>query len=322
MAVLATAITAQASLIQWLTATNVSTLETNASGTVTNWLDASGSGNNTANAGAIVGTPKWPSISVSASGLPGVDMGATRNGFRAWSTVAQDSWLDFTGAASGKSGFAVLVAFKIDGTPTNGSTRNIVLSSHGNPAANPSFALKYENGYPACYIGSGASNPQYINYTPAAALQTGDTVVFAFNYNATNGVWELWDSKSGGRLTNTAAINGNFSSAQTMWLGTSENSAQFMNGAIFEVRVYDNVLSSNDLATARQEMQALWVTPSATILPPTFSLAQPGDSEALLGWIDNNSSGVTANFRVYRSLTSGSGYTTIATNATTSSPSG
>ena len=101
----------------------------------------------------------------------------------------QDSWLDFTGAAAGKSGFAVLVAFKVDSTPTNGASRNIVIANHGNPAGNASFALKYEAGYPTVYIGSGTSNPQYINYNPAAAIQAGDTLVFAFNYEAATGFW-------------------------------------------------------------------------------------------------------------------------------------
>jgi hypothetical protein len=320
-AIVATTMSAQASLIQWLTATNVPTLQTNASGTVTNWLDSSGSANDTTNAGAIIGTPLYPSTSLSASGLPGVDMGATRNGLRIWSAAAQDNWLDFTGAASGKSGFAVLVAFKVDASPTNTASRNIVIGGHGNPAANASFVLKYETARPTVYIGSGTgagANTEYINSTPAAALNTGGTVVFAFNYNAATGFWELWDSKSGGRMTNTAAINGNFSSVQTMYLGTSENGGQFMSGDVFEVRVYDNVMSSNDLATARQEMAALWVTPAATLLPPSFTLALGGDSASLLNWQDNNASGVVSDFYLYRSLTSGSGYTAIATNSGTS----
>ena len=38
-ALLTAAVSTQASLIQWLTATNVASVQTNASGTVTNWLD-------------------------------------------------------------------------------------------------------------------------------------------------------------------------------------------------------------------------------------------------------------------------------------------
>ena len=333
MVVLAMAISAPAALIQHLIATNLVTLsvETNGVGTVTNWLDDSGLGNHTSVSsalGGINGTPKWPSPSLSASGLPGVQFGtdgANRRGMRNWSAIKQDSWLDFTQAgpagAQGKSGFAALVAFKVDSTPTNATTRNIVIGNHGNPTGNPSFVLKYQAGYPTVIIGAGttaASNLEYTNYSPAAAVAVGDTLVFAFNYNAATGFWELWDSKSNGRITNTAAINGNFSSTQPLWLGTTDNGAQYMNGMIAEVSIYDNVLSSNDLATARQDMKTRWVTPAATLLAPSLTSAFGGDTVALLSWVNTTSPGVVSNYFVYRSATSGTGYVKIATNATTS----
>ncbi len=233
-------------------------------------------------AGGIIGSPRYPSTSLSASGLSGVDAGTNRNGFRLWSTSAQDAWLDFTlpqgsGGAQGKSGFAVLVAFKVDGDPVS-TNRNIVIANHGNPAANPSFVLKYETGFPACYIGSGTSNPQYINTAPSAALQAGDTVVFAFNYAAASGAWQLWDSKSGTTLSNTATANGNFSSSQTLYLGTSENNAQFINGMIGEVKIYDSALDAGAFATERSALANKWIVtppfPAPTNLSYTVSAGQ------------------------------------------------
>jgi hypothetical protein len=254
----------------------------NGSGVVTNWTDISRNGNDTANAGGIIGNPRYPSTSLSASGSFGVDTGTNRNGFRLSSTNAQDAWLDFAGAAATNSGFAVLVAFKVDGDPVS-TSRNIVLANHGNPASNPSFVLKYETGYPAVYIGSGTSNPQYINNTPVAALQTGDTVVFAFNYTAATGAWQLWDSKSGTTMSNTAAANGNFSSSQTMYLGTSENSAQFMNGMIGEVKIYSSALDAGTFATERAAMAAKWiVTPPAP--SPTNLTYTAASGQLILQW--------------------------------------
>jgi len=250
----------------------------NGAGVVTNWLDVSGNGTDTANAGAIIGTPQFPSTSLSASGLPGVNTGTNRNGFRVWSSAAQDSWLDFTGAAAGNSGFAVLVVFKVDADPVNATSRNIVLANQGNPGVTNSFVLKYETGYPACYLGSGTSNPQYINNAPAAALQAGDTVVFAFNYVAASGAWQLWDSKSGTTLSNTAAANGNFSSAQTMYLGTSENSAQFMNGMIGEVKIFNTALDAGTFISERTALKTRWVdippVPAPTNLTYAVSAGQ------------------------------------------------
>lgn len=312
--IVATTLSAQASLIQWLTTTNVASVQTNATGTVTNWLDSSGSGNATANAGAIVGTPLYPSTSLSASGLPGVDMGATRNGFRLWSSAAQDSWLDFTGAASSKSGFAVLVAFKCDGIVANASGFDPVFANHGAPTNANSFGLSFlaPSGQLSFYA-LGAQRPR-----AGTPVQAGDTVVMAFNYDAASGAYEFWDSKNNSSTNGTIAANGNFSSVQTLYLGTSENSGQWMHGGVFEVRVYDNVLTSNDLATARQQMTAQWASPPANPLPPTWVLAVPDDSAAQLSWANPNPSGVVSNYYVYRSLTSGSGYTAIATNSGTS----
>ncbi len=123
--------------LQHLDAWTAVSVLTDGSGVVTNWTDISGNGNDTANAGGIIGTPRYPSTSLSGSGLAGVDTGTNRNGFRLWTTTAQDSWLDFTGAAAGNSGFAVLVAFKVDGDAVAApNVRNILLANHGNPAAN------------------------------------------------------------------------------------------------------------------------------------------------------------------------------------------
>jgi hypothetical protein len=321
VAVSTPALTTNAALIQRLTTTNSASLQTNVSGVVTNWVDVSGNGNDTANAGVSVNSPSYPGSSLSASGLSGVDVGATRNGFRLWTSGAQDAWLNFTGGASGNSGFAALVALKVDGSPTNLATRNTVIGNHGNPAANQSFVLKFESGFPTVFLNSSGgpgSGSQYINTDASAALATGDTVVFAFNYDASTGFWELWDSKSGGRMTDTAAANANFASAQAMYLATTENGGQYFHGNLFEVRIYDSLLSSNELATARQEMEDEWVAPATTVLPPTWTQSVGGDSVALLGWLDNNPAGVTSNFFLYRSLTNGSGYTTIATNTGTS----
>ena len=309
-ACLATAISAQAALIQHLIATNGSpSVLTNASGTVTNWLDISGNGNDTANAGAIVRTPKWPSTSLSASGESGVDMGTTRNGLRAWSVPAQDAWLDFTGSAAGNSGFAVLVAFKADGIT---GSWNPIFANHGNPATLNSFNLSTQSDGQLVFAALGTVYPR-----SGPKVTAGDTVVVAFNYNAATGAYEYWDSKNSSSAVGTIAANGNFSSVQVVYLGTSENGGQWLNGMIGEVKVYNNLMTTNDFTNAYQDLVARWVTPSSAILPPTVS-AIGGDSSVLLNWTDNNPMGAVSNFYIYRSLDSGSNYVSIATNATTS----
>jgi len=76
----------------------------------------------------------------------------------------------------------------------------------------------------------------------------------------------------------------------------------FLNGAIDDVRLYDRVLTASEVA--------------ALLLPPvpTGLTALPGDGRVTLNWAA--SSGAT-NYYVKRSLVSGSGYATIATNTST-----
>ena len=148
-------------------------------------------------------------------------------------------------------------------------------------------------------------------------VTAGDTVVVAFNYNAATGAYEYWDSKNSSSAVGTIAANGNFSSVQVVYLGTSENGGQWLNGMIGEVKVYNNLMTTNDFTNAYQDLVARWVTPTSAILPPTVS-AIGGDSQVFLNWADNNTSGAVSDFYVYRSLDSGSNYVSIATNATTS----
>ncbi|MCU0772851.1 MAG: hypothetical protein MUE94_13935, partial [Verrucomicrobia bacterium] len=252
-------LTLPAALIQYLDATVAASITTNASGTVTAWNDLSGSGNCATCGGAVQGTPKWPSASLSATGLRGVDMGTNRNGFRLWSTTAQDAWLDFTGAASGKSGFAVLVAFKCDGIVTNGSGFDPVFANHGAPLTANSFGLNFLTSGQLSFYALGAQYPR-----AGTAVQAGDTVVMAFNYNAATGAYEFWDSKNSSSATGTLAANGNFSSVQTLYLGTTENPGQQLNGMIGEVRVFDSVLSAVQFQTEREAMAVKW----ADYVPP------------------------------------------------------
>ncbi|MCU0786532.1 MAG: LamG domain-containing protein, partial [Verrucomicrobia bacterium] len=83
-------------------------------------------------------------------------------------------------------------------------------------------------------------------------------MVFAFNYDKASGKFELWDSKSGTSYNNTVAA-ADFSSSQTLYLGTSENSSQYMDGMIGEVKVFDQVLSAVDFAAERDALAQKWV---------------------------------------------------------------
>ncbi len=243
-------------LIQHLDATVAGSVVTDESGVVTQWFDQSGSGNNATDL-PIIGAPTYPSANPSGTGLQGVDMGDSRNGFRLFDAGEQDGFLDFTGAASGNSGFAVLVAFRADSI-LGGNVRDTVFVNHGNAATANSFGLKYQGGTPQ-FFALGTSTLH-----TGAAVSAGDSVVLGFNYNASTGDYEFFSSTDGTTDTGTIAASGNFSSTQPLYLGTSENSGQFMDGMVGEVQVYNMVLSSSEFATKAEQLVGKWVPEPAT----------------------------------------------------------
>ena len=243
----------QAGLIQQLDATVAGSVVTDGSGVVTQWFDQSGSGNDAVDL-PIIGGPTYPSANTSGTGLQGVDMGDNRNGFRLFDATEQDAFLDFTGAASGNSGFAVLVAFRADSIQ-GGNIRDTVFVNHGNAATPNSFGLKYQDGTPQ-FFALGAPTLH-----TGAAVAAGDTVVLGFNYNASTGGYEFFSSTDGTTDTGTIAAGGNFSSTQPLYLGTSENGGQFMDGMVGEVQVYDMVFGSAEFSAKAEELVGKWVVP-------------------------------------------------------------
>ena len=175
-------LSARAGLIQDLDASDAASVKTNASGTVTNWLDKSGAGNA---AVSSVGTVTYPSTNL-LNGLAAVKFGPARSSLQLFSSAASAAWLNQSGSTNG---FCVLVAFRCNALITSNWTDIIGNSS----AVSSGFFLRY--GY-----GSSGSMVAYLggvgDTKSGAAVSPGDRVVYGFNYSATNGQYEFWDSKN------------------------------------------------------------------------------------------------------------------------------
>ncbi len=264
----------EAGLIQHLDANVVSSVETTGV-VVDQWLDQSGSGNNAVGAGrARIGSPTYPSVNTSGSGLQGVDLGDNRNGFRLFTATEQDAFLDFAGAASGNSGFAVLVAFRVDSILGGGAStiRDTVFVNHGNAATANSFGLRYEGGKPDFFALGSATDHS------GPAVAPGDTVVLGFNYLAATGAYEFFSSTDGATDIGLIAANANFSSTQPLWLGTSDNNAQYMDGMVGEVQVYNMHLSEAEFASQAGALVDKWVVPEPAACVLLALTAIPGVS--------------------------------------------
>jgi len=86
----------------------------------------------------------------------------------------------------------------------------------------------------------------------------------------------------------------------SLHIGSLQTANNFLNGSLDDVRLYDRILSLGEIA-------ALVAPPAA----PTNLVAMIGDASVALSW---SASSNATSYYIKRSLTSGSGYTAIATN--------
>ncbi len=169
----------------------------------------------------------------------------------------QPGFLDFTGAAQTNGGFSVLVVFKADSVVSaaiNANSRNPVLVNHGNSATTNTFGLRFDaTGTMETFLGGTVYQK-----TGGLKVSAGDTIVYAFSYDALTGAIQFWDSKNNSSLLATSRPFGNFASPQSMKLGTSDNNQQQFNGMIGEVKIFAGKLGSATLITEAQALTTKW----------------------------------------------------------------
>ncbi len=222
-----------ADLIQHLDATDAGSVT---GSPVSQWADQTSYNNDAA---SDIGNVYYPSTSLSASGLAGLDFGSSRNTLELFDVSGQDSWLNQTSG----SGFCVLIAFKADGLI--GSWSDLIGNSS---AVSSGFGLRYSDvGAMQAYLGGLTINKS------GAVVAAGDTIVYAFNYSASGNSYEFWDSKSDSSMTGTVA-NGDFSLSIAVTLGSTENSGRYFNGMVGEVKIYNAALSSGEFESQRDAL--------------------------------------------------------------------
>ena len=242
-----------AALIQRVDATVAGSVVTNAAGTVTSWVDQSGSGNN---ASSLLGTVSFPSVSRSASGKAGLAFGPTsREALQLLSVSATASLLNLQPGVATNSGFAVLVAFKCDAlTNSSVSDWNDLIGNGDEGSPGNGFLMRYN---------SGGTLQAYLNgsfiqksSSPTYQVAAGNTIVLGFNYN-TNGSYEFWDSKSGTSMVGTKAVT-NFATGNVLKLGTTQNGSRYFKGMVGEVKLYNQVLSTSAFKADREQLAEKW----------------------------------------------------------------
>ena len=227
-----------AQLIQHLDATVASSIVLSGAN-IQSWNDQSGNGNNAIqeNGNVIYSTSSNPSW---------IDFGATRNSLELFSSVDSKSWLD---QSSSPNGFCVLIAFKADAIlDTNW---NDLIGNSSNISSG--FGLRYSAaGVPQCYLGG-----QQPSDMSAATISPGDKVVFAFNYNASSGTYEIWVSKNSTSYTGSVSA-ADFSTVNPVSIGSMNFAGRYIKGGIGEVKIYNTALSPTEFETQRVNMATKW----------------------------------------------------------------
>jgi|GEM_PF-1188737 len=241
-----------ASLLQHLSALDPSSITTDVSGNVTAWADGSGKGNP---ASPETGNVTYPASTPFASGVSGLDLGTTLNSLQLLDAAKTDALLDFTGAASGNSGFAMIVSVRVNALHSDWNDVMGVASTIGTGG----FGLRYSNtGLIQSYMGGTV----FQRASGDRNVSTGDSVVLAVNYNVATGEYHLWDS-----LNNTIASwtipAGDFSIGGngTLKLGEASFNNRYAIASIGEVKIYDSSLSASEFTNAITDAKRAWTTP-------------------------------------------------------------
>jgi hypothetical protein len=251
-------VSGQTTLIQHLDATVEGSVVTDGSNAVTEWIDQTFYNNNA--------TPSKGTIyKVQDGTLTWLDFGNDRNVLELFSSAESDTWLD---QSNGTDGFCVILSFKAIG-----------LSSDWNDLIGNSSATS--SGFGIRYSGSGSIKSYLGGKTITGSnIEVGDIAVFAFNYNASTGIFELWDSNGKSTVSGSIAKT-DFSVSDAVTLGSTTNSGRYFQGYVGEVKIYNKTLSDEDFKNQQNSFFTKWVTANTEKDPPlpnpaSFSIAPAG----------------------------------------------
>ena len=239
---------------------------------VTRWNDLSGNGND---AVANRGTVLYPSTPF-PGGDVGVDCGFERNDLRLFDEAGTSALLDFSGAAAGNSGFTVLLAFRLD--LLDGVNDQYPIGAR-HTLGNFSIRIASNGQMQARLTNQLTSNG-------ALYAAAGDTLVLGFSYEAATGATWFYESKNDLVTTRVQPAHGDWDADLPLVLGearTTASSSNFFRGAIGEVMIFNEYISSEDAEQYRAELMYKWVTPLAEKLKPAPLVLVDVDEQPLEG---------------------------------------
>jgi endo-beta-N-acetylglucosaminidase D len=227
---------------------------------VTQWTDQSGGGYH---ATPALGDVSYPATNPFLTGLAGLQFGPTARSLQLLDVTNTASLLNFNDAASTHSGFSVLVSVRVDQVGPTAPSDILGVTSVNNSGG---FGLRLNSaGQVVTYMGGNF----YARPAADRRAAAGQTVVIGVNYDAASGVVTLWDSLNGTDFTATVT-KGNFAETnKPLRLGHTDNSSNFLNGSVGEVRIFAAKLSAAEFSIQRDAMTNRWLgeAPTLPVMP-------------------------------------------------------
>lgn len=249
-------VSAQVQPIQHLNATIAGSIILE-SDSVVQWTDQSVNGNN---GEILTGKVLYPSSSLSVTGIAGLDFSDNNQLMELFSSAESDAILDFAGTASENSGFAIIIAFKVDEIISNW---NDLIGNNSAMLANQGLGIRFSNsGTFQVYLGEA--------HIQAGSLEAGQSVVFGVNYNASTGAFDFWNSND--KTVRSATVPAkDFSNTYPILLGGLANpiEGRYFDGMIGEVKIFNEVLGEEDFLSLSNELTFKWALADYEPDPPT-----------------------------------------------------
>ncbi len=178
---------------------------------------------------------------------------------------------------------------------TTFSTGSHTIVAFGSPSTNQGVSIGQQ--------GSSVNGGSFGSVTTSSTglVQTNTWYHFAMTYDGTTVKLYLDGSEvaSAAKTINTTLFRAH--------IGKNVNNASWWGGSIDDVRIYDRQLSAAEVAALASASPELPAAPSA------LSATAAGTSQINLSWTDNSTN--ETGFEIQRSLSSGSGFSTIHTTA-------
>lgn len=155
------------------------------------------------------------------------------------------------GAAAGNGGFTLFVAFRVEDA-TEGDIQYVL----GTRNSSNGFCLKISEIGKITFM-----LPENLPAAGSLIVESGDTIIAGFSYDAATGKARVWESKNDLIAEKQQPVLGDWDANTNLRLGdvrTQDDAVSCFRGMVGEVKIFNAVLSAHDFDIERKAMSTKW----------------------------------------------------------------